>query len=132
MKNFLAKIILCLTLCTNALANVYYCVDEQVNGFLQENGTYEYYNFKPTKFKLKVDFDKNTIETKGKGLQIFGKIYCENIPSQKFSMTCFSKWGEIFTIEGNKSSIENFNYVRGETYGRGDPIYVAHGNCDLF
>ena len=52
--------------------------------------------------------------------------------SDKFSMTCASPYGEIFTIEGNKTSMDTFNYVRAKTYGRKDSILVAHGNCEKF
>ena len=129
MKNFLTITFLSLLLCNNVLADVYYCLDKAVAGFKHENGNYRVANYGPKKFKAKIDFEKGILSSKD---LYTNDLYCIKIISQKYSMTCSSMWGEIFTIEGEKSTIDIFNYVRAETYGRTDSILTAHGNCEKF
>ena len=129
MKKLLGIVVLTLLLCSSVLADVYYCLDKAVAGFKHENGNYRVSNYAPKKFKAKIDFEKGILSSKD---LYTDDLYCIKISSQKYSMTCSSMWGEIFTIEGGKSTIDIFNYVRAETYGRGDSILTAHGNCEKF
>jgi len=113
----------------NVLADVYYCIDKAVAGFKHENGNYRIANYPPEKFKAKIDFEKGILSSKK--LYTYD-LYCSKVISHKYSMTCTSIFGEIFTIDGEKTTIDTFNYVRAETYGRTDSIYTAYGNCEKF
>ena len=115
---------------TQLLAEVYYCVDKGSIGFRFENGEYNYQKYFPKKFKAKIDFNKGMFESKD--LKMDYEVNCKSRISDKFSMSCSSPYGEIFTIEGEKTSMDIFNYARAKTYGRGDSILVAHGNCEKF
>ena len=115
---------------TQLLAEVYYCVDKGNTGFQFRDGKYNDINYILEKFKAKIDFDKGTFESKD--IKMDYEVNCMSRYSDKFSMSCASTYGEIITIEGNKTSMNTFNYVRAVTYGRGDSILVAHGNCEKF
>ena len=132
MKKFLGIIVLGLFFCINVFADVYYCIDIDANGFRSTDGGKKYepaaYNTK--KFKAKIVFDSATINATDINFDEITK--CKKISSQKFSMTCTSEWGDIFTIEGDKGSIENFRYNRAITYGRGDSLILFYGNCEKF
>ena len=119
-----------LSINTQLLAEVYYCVDKDSSGFKSVGGNYTYAQYIPEKFKAKIDFDEGTFDSKDIGMNYM--VDCVKRGSEKFSMTCSSPYGEIFTIDGSNTSIDIFNYVRAETYGRGDSILVAHGNCEKF
>ena len=129
MKKLLGIVVLTLLLCSSVFADVYYCTDKAVAGFKHENGNYRVANYPPKKFKAKIDFEKGILVSKD---LYSGTLNCNKVFGQKFSMTCTSWLGEIFTIEGDKPTIDIFNYVRGETYGRTDSILTAYGNCEKF
>ena len=97
--------------------------------FILEMEKYNDQKYILKKFKAKIDFEKGILVSKD---LYSGTLNCNKVFGQKFSMTCTSWLGEIFTIEGDKPTIDIFNYVRGETYGRTDSILTAHGNCEKF
>ena len=53
MKKFLGIVLLSLLISTKSFAEVYYCIDIDVNGFSEESGNYERAGYKPIKFKAK-------------------------------------------------------------------------------
>ena len=130
MKKILWILILVVFFNTQLLAEVYYCVDKDNTGFKFRDGKYNDTKYILEKFKAQIDFDKGIFESKD--LNMGFEVSCMNRISDKFSMTCASPYGEIFTIEGNKTSMDSFKYVRAATYGRGDSILVAYGNCEKF
>ena len=130
MKKILLVSILVLSFNTQLLAEVYYCLDEDSSGFHFRNGKYNDQKFILKKFKAIIDFDEAIFESKD--IKMDYEVSCMNRISDKFSMTCVSPYGEIFTIEGKKTSMDTFNYVRAQTYGRKDSILVAYGNCEKF
>ena len=130
MKKLLGIIFLSLLLCNSVLADVYYCVDKAITGFKHENGDYRVAKYRPEKFKAKIDFDESTFESKDINMDY--QVSCLKLSSQKYSMTCASSFGDVFTIEGDKSSIDSFDYIRGKTFGRTDSIYITYGNCEKF
>ena len=130
MKKLLCIVFLSLLLCNSVLADIYYCVDKVASGLKYKNEEYQAATYIEEKFKAKIDFDDLTFESKD--IKMDYEVSCLKIFSQKYSMTCASTFGSIFTIEGDKSSIDSFNYTRGRTYGRGDSTFVAYGNCEKF
>ena len=130
MKKVIWILILVIFFNTQLLAEVYYCIDKGNSGFKFNNGKYDNQNYLLKKFKAKIDFDQGIFESKD--LKMDFEVNCMSRISDKYSMSCASPYGEIFTIEGDKTSMDIFNYVRAQTYGRGDSILVAHGNCEKF
>ena len=129
MKKILGIMSLSILLSNSVLADVYYCIDKVVAGLKYENGNYIKANYGAKKFKAKIDFEKKILSSK----DLYSRdLYCTKLITQKFSMTCSSMLGETFTIEGDKPSMELFNYARAETYGRTDSLVVAYGNCEKF
>ena len=131
MKKLLVFIFLNLLITSNGFAVVYYCADTAGQGFQSADGTVKSYrggSFKTIKFKADIDFENERLESRDLKLN----LGCSRIFSQKWSMSCYDKWGHMFTIAGEKPKIDYFNYTRSKTYGRGDSLVVYYGTCEKF
>ena len=133
MKKLLRILVLGLLLSGNAYAEVYYCIEQDATGFHSDTDDVKTYNirtFNTKKFKAMIDFDKGTFQAKD--IEPGANFSCKKISSQKYSMSCMNNFGHIFTIAGDIPTIDYFNFTRATTYGRGDSLLIAYGNCEKF
>ena len=104
MKKLLVLIFLNLLITSNGFAVVYYCADTAGQGFQSADGTVKSYrggSFQTKKFKADIDFENETFESRDLKLN----LGCSRISSQKWSMSCYNVWGDMFTIAGSGKEI---------------------------
>ena len=131
MKTLLGIFVLSSFILSNVFAEVYYCVDKGVNGFMSQDGTdktYERQWFEPARFKADIDFSKWTVKSK----DLKYDVSCQNFLGEKWSMQCPASYGMIVTIDASSYTNDILKYYRASTYGRGDSLVVAHGTCEKF
>ncbi len=112
--------------------DVYYCADNNGNGFIYDNESNSYVRggFKPYRFKVKINKDHKGIETAGDG--ILNAFYpCTSPSPERLTSLSCSRFFSMFNINtetGRYVRMTGYGYVNGDS----DSIAVSFGKCDKF
>ena len=113
-------------------SDVYYCVDDDKVGFEpEENFVIKSYNL--SKFKIKIDFEKGTVESPDLYFESHNNPKCTNDGTSEYgtsALSCIHSLGYTIVINEN-----NLKYYRSAMFNPGissDSVIVAHGSCEKF
>lgn len=131
--------VLLLVLSGNVMAEeVYYCSDIHANGFNKKDGQYKAANYRPEKFKMKLQDDGNiAIENpdrkSGKDLYHCSTPFEGLLPKHKNNKSCVreSNNGWLFNF-----NLDNGRYIwfkgGGYVFNNGDSVITMIGTCTKF
>ena len=138
MNKFIIGIVIffsffCFTFSAISKEEVYYCIEEDSNGFIYRNDSWERTGFKVKRFKALIDLEESTF--KSSDLVIDDDLHCT--PSYNhLILSCMDEIGNIFII--NK---KNLRFVTSHSYGYitqreseeiVDSVSLSYGKCELF
>ena len=104
---------------------VYYCSEIKSVGFVPKEN-YKQYNMKEQRYKVWIDFEKKIIDSSDLLLDKYNRTTkcIEMIIGEE--MFCSSNFGATFSI--NKNNLK-FSYTKSMSI---DPMYISHGECEVF
>tara|TARA_B100001750_G_C15128254_1_gene408520 strand:+ start:166 stop:573 length:408 start_codon:yes stop_codon:yes gene_type:complete len=135
MKKFLTTLIINLLFCSVSFAQpkILYCIDDKVSGFDANTQYSKVINFKPLRFKIKMDLDKKeSILSDEVGMKK-GFVTCRHWKATKnFDPMLECMGGADFIV----INLKNYNYTRfvgfAHTLTDQDDMVFGYGRCDEF
>ena len=116
-----------------AYEEMYYCSHIDSGGFHNKGNGYELLLLSLEKFKIKIDFSNQTIDSKDLIMEKgkVGEAICKTSYDDEF-LSCNNALGRMFTINSNSlryTFASTFGYISGTDT---DSIWVAYGTCEKF
>ena len=116
-----------------AYEEMYYCSHIDSGGFHNKGNGYELLLLSLKKFKIKIDFSNQTIDSKDLVMEKgkVGEAICQTSYDAEF-LSCNNSFGRMFTINSNSlryTFASTFGYISGTD---NDSIWVAYGTCEKF
>ena len=106
--------------------DIYYCAEQYAAGFAPTDN-YEFSKYKPERFNVQIDFEKQTMVSEKIWLK--GNVKCISNDYSK-SLYCVSEYGRTLAV--NKVTLDFHSSIIFLADGLMDDIVISHGSCEKF
>ena len=106
--------------------DIYYCAAQDAAGFAPTDN-YEFSKYKPKRFNVQIDFEKQTMVSEKIWLK--GNVKCISDDYSK-SLYCVSEYGRTLAV--NKVTLGFHTSIMFLNDGPMDDITISHGSCEKF
>jgi len=106
--------------------DIYYCAAQAAAGF-EPKENYEFSKYKPKRFNVQIDFEKQTMVSEKIWLK--GNVKCISVDYSK-TLYCVSEYGRTLAV--NKVTLGFHTSIMFLNDGPMDDITISHGSCEKF